>query len=662
MGHQRVTALLVLSAAILLGAASPQRGGGPPPVAPSAELTGTGFVVGQVVDAATNRPIPGAVVVTNIRTAVTNGGGRGAGPAGGPPPTLPVRLVTGADGRFVFRDLPKISLVITASADGYVSATTGQARPGALSVSVDVGEGEHLTDVRIQLWKAAVVTGTVTDEAGDPVVSLPIRAAHRTAVAGRVRYTIGNVGTTDDRGVFRISALPPGDYVVFAPQTQSTVPTATLDAMMQAVGSGTPAGAAMMDLFGGAIGPVRMTGLRVDDLMVTSPSGSAVVTAEGRVLTNQTVYYPSATTLAQATVLTLKSGEVRSGVDLQMRLVPTARISGTVVAGGAPAGAVPVRLVSNSPDDAPGADAVDVATTTTRGDGTFTFLGVPPGQFLATAVRRPRPQIPAELASNPMVQMAFGGGGGPNEALYGSATVGTDGRDVSDLVITMTPGAVVSGRFVFEGTAAQPPPQQLRSLSVTLQSADGRSAGQPISPGPAQRSPADVANGDFKTAAYPAGRYLLNASNPSGSWMVKSILAGGRNVLRDPLELKDDEVTGVVVTFTDKIAQVTGAVKMPGGAVLRPGAVVFVFPADYPERIAVADARLFRNGGVTKTGTYTMGGLPPGDYFVAVIAPEDVPDSRDMPFFSALSRVATHVTLTEGELKTLDLQPVRVVR
>jgi hypothetical protein len=671
MRRLRVTLVVLIASVIAVALqftprlAAQQRGAAPPGAGQLTPPTGTGLIVGQVVDAATSQPIAGAIVVTNVRANAA--GRRGGGPGAAGPPIQPIRLVTGADGRFVLRDLPKMSVAITAAANGYVNGGAGQSRPGGAAENIDVGDGEKIADVRILLWKTAVITGTVTDDSGEPVVGAQVRASRRVAVAGRTRYNYGASATTDDRGAFRLSGLPPGDYVVVVPETQQTVPTAMLDAALQSVSSGTPAGAAMMDLFtSGAMvfnegaGNSPLTGVRVDDLMFSTTSGGATVTADGRILTNPTVYYASASSLGQATVITVKSGEVRSGIDLPLHLVPTARISGLLTAAGAPVGGVAVRLMPNLPDNGFAGDEVQVAATSTRPDGTFTFLGVPPGQYFVDAVRRPRPQIPPELASNPMVQMAFGGGGGGSEALYGATTVSTDGRDVSDLAVVLTGGVTISGRFVFDGTATRPAPQQMQNLAISLQSIDGRTNGQMAFGGSGPRVPVD-ANGAFKTIPYPAGKYLVTAPAAGSAWIVQSMLVGGHDLVREPLELKGEDITDLVVTYTDKVGQVAGTVRAPAGSTLKP-ATVFLFPADYPDRIALADARLFRNAPASKDGSYTFGGLPAGDYYVAAMTADDAPDNRDAEFFTALSRGATHVTLTDGERKTLDLQIVRVTK
>jgi len=103
-------------------------------------------------------------------------------------------------------------------------------------------------------------------------------------------------------------------------------------------------------------------------------------------------------------------------------------------------------------------------------------------------------------------------------------------------------------------------------------------------------------------------------------------------------------------------------VRPPAGAAITAGSTVFLFPANYHANIAVADARRFRNAMISTTGTYTFGALQAGEYFVAALATDDVPDNRDEALFEALSRVATRVVVAEGDKKSQDLQFVKVVR
>jgi len=638
----------MLAGVSLIAAPQGQRGAPPPATSPQQQPKGTSVIAGQVIDAGTNLPIGGATVMMGPRFAAVR--------AGGPAPVVagPIRLITGADGRFVIHDLPKGSYIINANADGYLGGTSGQTRPGATSEPIDVGDGERVTNVRIRLWKNAVVTGTVVDEAGEPAVVTPVRVYRRIAVAGRVRYTPTVYATTDDRGVYRASGLSPGDYIVAVPQTQATMPSAIMDSMLQGIaGGGSPITGALMDVMSSG-SAIRGAGVRVGDLMLSSEAGAAAPSSDGRIFAYQTVLYPAAVSLSQASLISLKSGDERSGIDLQLRLAPTFRVSGNVSFPGGTAGLLTVRLTPAA-DDGTGDLGFDVATAATRQDGTFTFLGVPPGQFFVRVIKPPRPQIPPELANNPMVQMALGGGSA--QALYGEAPITVGSSDITDIAIVLNEGAKLAGRLVFDGALAPPQGPQLRSLAISLQAADGRSAGAVAG---FQQTTIDQ-DATFKTPNYPAGKYLINAPVGQG-WIVRSIVADGRDVTNEPFELRDADITNVVITYTDKVAQVSGTVHVSSGGTVASGSTVFMFPADYRARIANADGRRFRNAAVSKTGTYTFALLTPGEYLVAALDVDDVPENRDTPFFDALSRVATRVTIGEGDKKTQDLQFVKVAR
>lgn len=98
----------------------------------------------------------------------------------------------------------------------YVSATVPAHIPKSPETGPVVFKAGEL--VTLVLIKGGVVTGTVTDTKGDPVVAIGVRVSMVSDESGR-RY--GDLGRyydnmTDDRGVYRIYAVPRGTYVVSA--------------------------------------------------------------------------------------------------------------------------------------------------------------------------------------------------------------------------------------------------------------------------------------------------------------------------------------------------------------------------------------------------------------------------------------------------------------
>jgi hypothetical protein len=688
-----LSGLLVVVAAGAAWSAPEAQGvqGGPPPgpgraggAGAASQPTGTGIIFGQIVDADSGHPIPGATVTISIRPgsggAGQRPGGAGAGavqPPGLPPtppqpaaapvpapfgapgqPPAPDRLITDGEGRFVFHDLPKATVSLTATASGFSNGSIGQTRPNGPARPIDLADGERLADVKIKLWKYAVLAGTVVDETGEPAVGITVRTLRRTTSAGRTQYSGTGLARTDDRGMFRISQLVPGDYILAIPQTQASMPAAIMESMMKGVNSGAGMGMGFMDMLSSGVQPI-VSGVRVGDSLYNGFAPAA----DGRVLAYQTLFYSSATSSAQATPVTLRSGEERTGLNFQLRVVPTSRVAGTVTGPDGPAGSIGVRLLPAS-EDSIGDTGFEAATTATSADGAFVFLGVPPGQYVAKVLKQPRPQIPAELAANGLMSMSFGPGmtaaptGTAALTLFAQAPITVTGTDVTGVSLVLNEGLKVGGRFVFDGTAQKPAPQQMQQMNVLLQSADGKNASIPGRSG----QPMTDQNGVFKTPGYLPGKYLVVAQGPVGAaWMVKSASTQGRDATVAPMELKDTDINDLVITFTDQTGQLSGSAHGPAAG-QTPAATVLLFPFDYRTWITNGmPPRLTRTSvAATKTGAFNLPNILAGEYAVVALDDRDVVDNQDAAFFAAAARVATRVTLSDGEKKSLDLAIVRI--
>jgi hypothetical protein len=138
-------------------------------------------------------------------------------------------------------------------------------------------------------------------------------------------------------------------------------------------------------------------------------------------------------------------------------------------------------------------------------------------------------------------------------------------------------------------------------------------------------------------------------------WSLRSITAGGRDVIDANLELEGD-ITGMSVTFTDRVGEVTGAIG--GGA---PGEVAFVvlIPVDprAPNGIHAARARQV----VARTSSFRFSGVLPGDY--AVVAFSATPETESIETLSAealsvLAKQGTRVSIGEREKRAVSLTMV----
>ena len=177
----------MLGTALLLVAFQAGQPAQPPPAPP------TGLILGRVVDAASGRPVAGRHRRAPERHHDHAGRDRHAGPQ--------PRAMTNANGQFVFRRLPKGSFGLTVTKPGYVEGAYGRRRPGGSQTPLELADGQRNGDVVIPIWRFAAIAGTVTDEAGEPLVGVEVRVFERRYFAGpaTARRT-GGTQLTDDRG------------------------------------------------------------------------------------------------------------------------------------------------------------------------------------------------------------------------------------------------------------------------------------------------------------------------------------------------------------------------------------------------------------------------------------------------------------------------------
>jgi hypothetical protein len=598
----------------------------------------TGLLMGVVVDPLDGQAVANAQVMLGGASSTVR----------------TTNVLTDADGRFVFMDLPRGTYTITAAKPGYAEGALGRRRPLGLPQPLALAEAERIGDLKIPIWKHAAITGRIVDEAGEPMVGIAVRVLQRTIVAGKRKLTPGATARTDDRGVYRIGSLTPGDYVVAVGSTQAAAPQSIVDSYTRL--RMTPAASDFLRevSFSGADGALmlfeRHPGARVGTQAFLSTGGGVragtppMPSADGRIYVYPTKYHPAASTAAEAAVLTVRSGEERTGVDLQLQLTATSRVSGTVTGPDGPMmGAL--SLVSDS-DDLSTDIGFETATTLSDATGRFTFLGVPEG----------RHHLRASWAQGPGTGGARGGPPPPRPqalagfTLWAARPITVGATDIRDLAITASRGFRISGRTEFVGNAAQPEPDAVRRMTATIDPADGR----PFVTATIGRGQFDE-EGRLSTYQIPPGRHYLRINNPPPGWTLKHATVDGRDISNVPLTL-DRDVTGVVITFTDRPASLSGQVSGAAGAP-DSSAAVLVFPKDpaawtdyglFPRRLLAVRA--------DREGRYLVERLPPGDYMVVAVADESTADWQDPVVLRALSRLATTVTIGDGEARSLPLK------
>ena len=584
----RVSAAIALASALSVAvmAQTPARDARTP--AGTSEPTGRGSIAGVVVSGdASARPLRLASVVV-------------VGAATG---TLRVTM-TNAEGRFDVTGLPADRYQVGASKAPYLGAVAGATRPAHPGSPVVLADGQRVTDVMIRLPLAGAIAGTITDEHGQPAAGALVALQQARMRGGqRVLADIGTVVSADDRGRYRIYGLTPGDYVVFGVRPA-------------------PGGGAA----------VTLTDAEVDRAIKSGTAGPVVGPPE--LVRYAPVYFPGTTRAAEATLISVGSGDEQSAIDFQLQVVRPVRVEGTVAV---EPGAPPLMLFLSSS----GGPVQGTMTTRTAPDGKFSFSNVSPGTYA-------------------LVARAFGPGrggppGSPNAVEYAASTIEVGTADVSGLQLPLTPAPSFSGRLVFAGTTPAP---GLAGRRVPLRSLTPEITGAlaPIV------SPTD-ATGAFTVTNVTPGQYVLGgplffgANADSLTWSLASVVADGRDVTDLPLVISDAPPKQVVLTYKDTWQQVTGRIATTSGAPAA-GFTIVIFPADRAYWITGSRRILTTHPG--SDGRFTLSGpgpntLPPGSYLMAAVTELDRDEQYDPALLARLAEAAVPVTLAAGDRKTQDL-------
>jgi protocatechuate 3,4-dioxygenase beta subunit len=253
--------------------------------------------------------------------------------------------ISDSSGQFKISDVPAGRYRFLATHTGYVDQHY-QSTGGDTGAILALQAGQEVKDVLFRMTLAAVFTGRVNDEDGEPMALTQVVALRRptdeetedrddSRSTGQELLPAG-IAQTDDRGQYRIFGLKAGEYYIKA----------------------------------------------VDDY---EPMGHMSIGSEWEVrqaLGSQyaPVYYPGVTQIGQAKLLVISPGE-EAQVDLVLRRIRTVQISGRVIgADGKPATDVYLYL-----EELPAGDYGVFQGIETDSKGEFKVKGVAPGSYVLHA-------------------------------------------------------------------------------------------------------------------------------------------------------------------------------------------------------------------------------------------------------------------------------------
>ena len=519
-------------------------------------------------------------------------------------------IVTDETGTYAFAGVPAGRFTLAAVKEGFVDMAYGARQPGRPGTSLTVAEGARLDGLAIRLPRGGVITGIVNDPMGHPMPDVQVSAMQYAYVNGERRLMPRGSARSDDRGIYRIFGLRPGQYLV----------QASISRMM------TMSGADVLLPSAADIDRALQASAVAPTAGAQQSAGSSM--GVGRPTAIAPVYYPGASSTSQAALIDVAAGQERSGIDLQLLLVPSGRVEGTV---SWPGGALPpVVLTMVGLGEGPVSSDFRIGRVV---DGKFQFGSVSPGDY-AVAARANEP------------------GGKPGAALWATGNVRMDGTDVVSLAHELRPGLEVSGRIQFQADGK--PPADVRGWRVNLTSAAG--PGQ-VTVGP---SPADVQpDGTFTIRGVTPGQYFVVSTPPAAAvndWMVRTITLAGRDVGEQPIAVHGD-VDGVAVIFTDRVSQIAGHLQDPSGAPASDYHII-VFPAERALWTSRTTARI-QAVRPAVDGSYIVRRLPPGEYLMVAMLDVETGEWSDPSFLQRIAASGVRVTVADGEQKVQDLRVSR---
>ena len=608
------------------GAAPPVPGQGQP----SAQV-GTGFIAGQVLDSPSGKPISD-VTVTMAGRVIVNGRLTQSGSA---------PVLTDAQGRFFFANLPAGTFAFSVNKTGYVSLRANA------PLAVELTDGERVSDAKTWLAKVASLTGTLRDEVGDPVVGTDVLVLRRTVTNGRQTLQAVSKTRSDDRGQYRAGSLSPGDYIVCA-CSRDTIPFD--GTLLTTLGSQ----------------PLQLMNVAARALSV----GSDVVSLDNSLRTYPPTLYPNATSVARATKISLTPGEDKIAVDMNLPLVRSARVSGTVIGASSPVQAFSMRLVP-APDGEASADLFSLPPMLVQADGRFDFAMVPPGQYRLMMVHR---ETGARGGGPSGAAMSFVGARGatppPAGASMASAgpalaqelpplwanepiTVGDNG--ITGLAISLNRAPRVTGRVQWVGAAPPPPAQMLNRASVVLQPLSFLDPLASLAGTPIGRFSPDAT---FSVPGAVPGKYIFTSNALPGYPTLKSVTAGGLDITDMAFDVGEKDIAEVVITFVDTpMASLTIVAGPATAGSSGEDKTILVFPADrkfWTE--PSAGRRRYRSLPLTSQGTMTTPEMPAGEYFVVVAVGMDAIDWMEATKLEALSRRGQRLTIPDTGIARIEVR------
>jgi len=541
-------------------------------------------VAGVVVDSVTGSGVSGAVVT--IR------------PAAGSSRATPT-VVTSTGGSFKFDGLVDGRYFIDVAAVGFVTGGYGKIFPDSEQTPLEVTASGPKA-VTVKIWRLASIAGRVLVENGRPAANILVEAIQvRGSRSGGP--TAAAMARTSEDGSYQLLGLAPGDYLVGVLSTFSSVSDPP-------VGNRSTTGPFPLM-------PVGQAWLQYG--FVKDATVNSWLDGE-RLVVRPSVFYPRGPS-DQAEEIAIVAGQELAGIDLLWNSEPSVTVSGRVMTEEGPAGGVSVAARVNDQKHVGLPTEVGlIATTTTKGDGSFQILGLTQGSYQIQALRLPDPRR-KDPSSRSWAQIAL--------------TIGNTQADPIEL--RMRQPYSVCGRIeALPGSTL--PAGMSRNSSISL-SPIGSSRYLPSNGTDNQNRITD--DGSFCIGPFLPGNYLWDVTSLGRGWTVDAIRTKEGLAIDGSLLSLSSDISEIRVQLTDRASSLDVRINPPS----QQAAVVFLLPSTQTLwDNASWDSRRFQQRTVSAEGAAVFASVPSGSYLVAVRSVTDLESNWRKP--EALRRLSADAT------------------
>jgi protocatechuate 3,4-dioxygenase beta subunit len=502
---------------------------------------------------------------------------------GGTPSVAPQSrtVLTSADGTFSIDNVaPGRYRLYATRSNGYVPAEYGQRSPTGTGVPVIVSSATNMTGISLVMTPTATISGRVLDEDGEPSGYAHVQALKATYRHGRRTLTVVQLVQADDRGVYRLFWLPPGEYYVAA----KPLDLRRSSEMMR-------------------IPPPSRFGTYEQQMRPTVTAINATrVLNNGEIAESQYVpiYHPGTREERLATAISVAAGQNIQGLDIDVSdsLVPTRRLRGRAINGltGQPVSRGSLQII---PREAP---AILLIPSGTISNGSFEIGGALPGANYLVA---------------------------EGDGLSGLLTFDAAESDLGNVTLTMWPPVQIAGQVRSSDPPANGNESSVRSVAVNLRRhpsinglpellpfmrrVDAQSGGTALIGTSVTTTTANASNvtsrdGTFTLYGLGPGDYAVDLTLPANAY-IESIQFGSRDVLRNGLHLDGVPTPARLdIVIGMRGGTMSGTVVDARNSPVA-HAIVVAVPDNNRERID-----LFKTVTTDASGRFEIRGLAPGDY------------------------------------------------